>query len=153
MSSEPKIRCNAIWKLFGPHPEITLEQIDRSQSRSQIQQNTGHVVAVKDVSFSVEEGETFVVMGLSGSGKSTLVRCLSRLIDPTAGQVLIDNQDITTVSQRELKDLRRHKMAMVFQHFGLFPHRTVLDNVAYGCLLYTSPSPRDKRQSRMPSSA
>ena len=132
MSSEPKIRCNAIWKLFGPHPEITLEQIDRSQSRSQIQQNTGHVVAVKDVSFSVEEGETFVVMGLSGSGKSTLVRCLSRLIDPTAGQVLIDNQDITTVSQRELKDLRRHKMAMVFQHFGLFPHRTVLNNVAYG---------------------
>ncbi len=132
MSTNPKIRCNSIWKLFGPHPESTLAKIDRGQSRSQIQQDTGHVVAVKDVSFSVEEGETFVVMGLSGSGKSTLVRCLSRLIDPTDGQVLIDNQDITTVSQSELKDLRRHKMAMVFQHFGLFPHRTVLDNVAYG---------------------
>jgi len=132
MSTDPKIRCNSIWKLFGPHPETTLTQIDRSHSRAQIQQDTGHVVAVKDVSFSVQEGETFVVMGLSGSGKSTLVRCLSRLIDPTDGQVLIDNQDITDVSQSELKDLRRHKMAMVFQHFGLFPHRTVLANVAYG---------------------
>ncbi len=132
MPSEPKIRCNSIWKLFGPHPEKTLDQIDRSLARSEIQQATGHVVAVRDVSFSVQEGETFVVMGLSGSGKSTLVRTLSRLIDPTAGQVLIDNRDITSVSQRELKDLRRHKMAMVFQHFGLFPHRTVLDNVAYG---------------------
>jgi len=132
MSTDPKIRCNSIWKLFGPHPESTLAKIDRSLSRAEIQQETGHVVAVKDVSFSVQEGETFVVMGLSGSGKSTLVRCLSRLIDPTDGQVLIDNQDITSVTQSELKDLRRHKMAMVFQHFGLFPHRTVLDNVAYG---------------------
>lgn len=132
MSNQPKIRCESIWKLFGPHPKHTLASIDRSVSRSDIQQSTGHVVAVKDVSFSVEEGETFVVMGLSGSGKSTLVRCLSRLIDPTDGKVLIDSRDITTVSQRELKDLRRYKMAMVFQHFGLFPHRTVVDNVAYG---------------------
>ena len=132
MPEEPKIRCNSIWKVFGPHPERTLAEIDRSLSRAEIQQATGHVVAVKDVSFSVAEGETFVVMGLSGSGKSTLVRCLSRLIDPTDGQVLIDDQDITRVSHSELKALRRHKMAMVFQHFGLFPHRTVLDNVAYG---------------------
>lgn len=132
MPPEPKIRCESIWKLFGPHPKSTLAGLDHSLSRSEIQQQTGHVVAVNDVSFSVQEGETFVVMGLSGSGKSTLVRCLSRLIDPTSGQVMIDNRDITTVSHRELKDLRRHKMAMVFQHFGLFPHRTVLDNVAYG---------------------
>ena len=132
MTTEPKIRCESIWKVFGSQPERTLGSIDRSLSRAEIQQSTGHVVAVKDVSFAVEEGETFVVMGLSGSGKSTLVRCLSRLIDPTEGQVLIDNQDITGVSQSELKDLRRNKMAMVFQHFGLFPHRTVLDNVAYG---------------------
>ncbi len=132
MSAEPKIVCNHIWKVFGPKPEHTLETIDRSLSRDEIQQQTGHVVAVKDVSFSVEQGETFVVMGLSGSGKSTLVRCLSRLIDPTDGQVLIDGQDVTSVSHRELKDLRRYKMAMVFQHFGLFPHRRVLDNVAYG---------------------
>lgn len=144
MSKDPKIHCNSIWKLFGTDPKNTLEQIDRNQSRSQIQQDTGHVVAVRDVSFSVQEGETFVVMGLSGSGKSTLVRCLSRLIDPTDGQVLIDNRDITTVSQRELKDLRRHKMAMVFQHFGLFPHRTVLDNVAYGLEVRG-----EKRQARL----
>ena len=144
MSTVPKIRCNSIWKLFGPHPETTLAQIDRSHTRTQIQQDTGHVVAVKDISFSVQEGETFVVMGLSGSGKSTLVRCLSRLIDPTDGQVLIDNQDITDVSQSELKDLRRHKMAMVFQHFGLFPHRTVLANVAYGLEVRG-----EKRQARL----
>ena len=106
--------------------------MDRSLSRAEIQEQTGHVIAVKDVSFKVEEGETFVVMGLSGSGKSTLVRCLSRLIDPTEGQVLIDGNDITKASHSELKDLRRNKMAMVFQHFGLFPHRKVIDNVAYG---------------------
>ena len=99
MAEAPKIRCNSIWKLFGPREQSTLAKIDRSHSRAQIQQDTGHVVAVRDVSFSVQEGETFVVMGLSGSGKSTLVRCLSRLIDPTDGQVLIDNQDITTVTQ------------------------------------------------------
>ena len=132
MATEPKIICNNIWKVFGPNPERTLRDMDRSLSRAEIQEQTGHVVGVKDVSFSVDPGETFVVMGLSGSGKSTLVRCLSRLIDPTEGQVLIDGKDITSVSHSELKDLRRNKLAMVFQHFGLFPHRKVIDNVAYG---------------------
>ena len=132
MAQEPKIVCNNIWKVFGPNPERTLRDMDRSLSRAEIQETTGHVVAVRDVSFKVQEGETFVVMGLSGSGKSTFVRCLSRLIDPTAGQVLIDGQDITTVSHSQLTDLRRNKMSMVFQHFGLFPHRKVIDNVAYG---------------------
>ena len=114
MTTEPKIRCESIWKVFGSQPERTLATIDRSLSRAEIQQSTGHVVAVKDVSFAVEEGETFVVMGLSGSGKSTLVRCLSRLIDPTEGQVLIDNSDITRVSQSELKDLRRNKICLLY---------------------------------------
>jgi len=132
MAIEPKIICNNIWKVFGPNPERTLRDMDRSLSRAQVQEQTGHVVAVKDVSFSVSEGETFVVMGLSGSGKSTLVRCLSRLINPTEGQVLIDGNDITAVSHSELENLRRYKMSMVFQHFGLFPHRKVIDNVAYG---------------------
>jgi len=132
MANQPKIICNNIWKVFGSNPERTLRTMDRSLSRAEIQEQTGHVIAVKDVSFKVEEGETFVVMGLSGSGKSTLVRCLSRLIDPTEGQVLIDGNDITKASHSELKDLRRNKMAMVFQHFGLFPHRKVIDNVAYG---------------------
>ena len=132
MAKQPKIVCDNIWKVFGTNPERTLREMDRSLSRAEIKEQTGHVVAVRDVSFKVEEGETFVVMGLSGSGKSTLVRCLSRLIEPTDGQVMIDGNDITKVSQSELKDLRRNKMAMVFQHFGLFPHRRVIDNVAYG---------------------
>jgi len=132
MAAEAKIVCNNIWKVFGPNPERTLRDMDRTLSRGQVQEQTGHVIGVKDVSFSVDEGETFVVMGLSGSGKSTLVRCLSRLIDPTEGQVFVDGKDITTASHSELENLRRYKMSMVFQHFGLFPHRKVIDNVAYG---------------------
>jgi len=93
---------------------------------------TGHVLAVRDVSFEVAEGEIFVVMGLSGSGKSTLVRCLSRLIDPTDGQVIVNNTDVTKMNEDELRGLRRHVVSMVFQRFGLFPHRQVLDNVCYG---------------------
>jgi glycine betaine/proline transport system ATP-binding protein len=132
MTGLPKIVCNNIWKIFGPHPERTLETMDRTMSRSEVQDQTGHVVAVKDVSFQVELGECFVVMGLSGSGKSTLVRCLSRLIEPTSGEVLIDGQDVTKMGRSDLLDLRRRKMAMVFQHFGLFPHRKVIDNISYG---------------------
>ena len=105
---------------------------DRSKSRAEIQAETGHVVAVKDVSFEVKKGECFVVMGLSGSGKSTLVRCISRLIEPTGGQVIIDGEEVTQMDKKDLRNLRRHKMAMVFQHFGLFPHRRVIDNISYG---------------------
>ena len=132
MAKAPKIICNNIWKVFGPNPERTLRDMDRSLSRAEIQETTGHVVGVKDVSFKVNEGECFVVMGLSGSGKSTLVRCLSRLIEPTEGEVIIDGQNVLEASKAELNELRRKKMAMVFQHFGLFPHRRVIDNVAYG---------------------
>jgi glycine betaine/proline transport system ATP-binding protein len=132
MAEAAKISCRNIWKVFGPHPERTLKDLDRSLSRAEVQARTGHVVAVKDVSFDIAEGETFVVMGLSGSGKSTLVRCLIRLIEPTAGEVLIDGTDVTSMNRRDLMDLRRRKMAMVFQHFGLFPHRKVIDNISYG---------------------
>jgi len=132
MTATPKIVCNNIWKLFGAHPERTLATLDPSLSREAVKEQTGHVVAVKDVSFQIEQGECFVVMGLSGSGKSTLVRCISRLIEPTGGEVLIDGADVTKMSQKELLDLRRRKMAMVFQHFGLFPHRKVIDNISYG---------------------
>lgn len=132
MTNPPKISCKNIWKVFGAHPERTLASIDRSLSRSEVQEQTGHVVAVKDVSFEVQKGECFVVMGLSGSGKSTLVRCISRLIEPTAGEVIIDGVDVTKMPQKELLELRRHKMAMVFQHFGLFPHRKVIDNISFG---------------------
>ena len=132
MARPEKIVCNEVWKVFGANPERVMREMDRSLSRAQVQAGTGHVVAVKNVSIRVLEGETFVVMGLSGSGKSTLVRCISRLIDPTHGQIMIDGVDITKVSHRQLTQMRRRKMSMVFQHFGLFPHRKVVDNVAYG---------------------
>jgi glycine betaine/proline transport system ATP-binding protein len=118
--------------VFGPHPKRTLDSLDRSLSRAAVQEQTGHVVAVKDVSFQVRKGECFVVMGLSGSGKSTLVRCISRLNEPTGGKVIIDGDDVTAMNPKDLLELRRHKMAMVFQHFGLFPHRKVIDNISYG---------------------
>lgn len=132
MDGAPKITCRNLWKIFGLHPERTLRELDPALSRSEVQERTGHVVAVKEVSFEVREGETFVVMGLSGSGKSTLVRCVSRLVEPTAGHLLIDGEDVVAMNRSRLIELRRHKMSMVFQHFGLFPHRRVIDNVAYG---------------------
>ncbi|MGB0507051.1 MAG: quaternary amine ABC transporter ATP-binding protein [Pikeienuella sp.] len=141
-----KITCRGIWKVFGPSPERTLANIDRSASRADVQAETGHVVAVKDVTFEVKQGETFVVMGLSGSGKSTLVRCLTRLIEPTAGEVMIDGKDVTKFNKAELTDLRRNKMSMVFQHFGLFPHRKVIDNIAFG--LEVRGVGRDERMAR-----
>ena len=106
--------------------------MDRTASRREVRQQTGHMIGVRDVSFDVAEGEVFVVMGLSGSGKSTLVRCLSRLIEPTAGQVMINDAEVMAMSGDELRQLRRHTVSMVFQRFGLFPHRRVVDNVAYG---------------------
>jgi len=106
--------------------------LDENSARGEVQERTGHVIGVKNVSFDVQQGETFVVMGLSGSGKSTLVRCMSRLVEPTAGQVVIDGDDVVSMNERQLIELRRNKMSMVFQHFGLLPHRRVIDNIAYG---------------------
>ena len=132
VSDAPEIDCRHIWKVFGPNPAQVIKQISDDQTRSQILADSGHVLAVRDVSFAVGKGETFVVMGLSGSGKSTLVRCLTRLTEPSAGQVLIAGQDVTRLDDRQLLELRRHRVSMVFQNFGLFPHRRVLDNVAFG---------------------
>ncbi len=132
MSQETKIACKNIWKIFGTYPERTLENLDRSLTRAEVQEQTNHVIGVNDVSFEVNKGETFVVMGLSGSGKSTLVRCISRLIEPTAGEVLIDGEDIMKFNDAQLTDLRRFRLSMVFQHFGLFPHRKVIDNITFG---------------------
>ena len=130
--SDAKIVCNNLWKVFGPNPQRVMAAMDPGATRAEVQEQTGHVIAVKDVSFEVQTGETFVVMGLSGSGKSTLVRCISRLIEPTTGEVIIDGEDVTKYSARQLMELRRTKMSMVFQHFGLFPHRRVIDNIAFG---------------------
>lgn len=106
--------------------------MDKGASRDETLNQTGHVVAVRDVSLEVAEREIFVVMGLSGSGKSTLIRCLSRLIEPTAGEVIINGADVTHMNERDLREVRRHTVSMVFQRFGLFPHRRVIDNVAFG---------------------
>lgn len=127
-----KIVCRNVWKIFGAQPQRIMETLDLGWSKQDVLEETGHVVAVQDVSFEVRKGETFVVMGLSGSGKSTLVRCLTRLIDTTSGQVLIDGEDVLAMGDKELRQLRRRKMSMVFQHFGLFPHRKVVENAAYG---------------------
>ncbi len=128
----PALHVEGLWKIFGPHADKIIGTPDADLSRADLKEKTGCVAGVKDVSFDVKPGEVFVVMGLSGSGKSTLIRCLTRLIEPTAGSVVIDGIDVTAASENQLRDLRRNHTAMVFQHFGLLPHRQVIDNVAYG---------------------
>ena len=107
-----------------------IKDLDKNLSIKEVQEKTGHVVAVKDVSFSIEKGETFVVMGLSGSGKSTLVRHINRLLEPTSGKILINDQDVMELDRENLQDLRNKKIGMVFQNFALMPHRSVVDNIA-----------------------
>ena len=122
-----------LWKVFGAKAKDVPKSPElASLSRKDLKRKTGCVAAICDLSFQVAPGEVFVVMGLSGSGKSTLVRCLTRLIEPTAGEILFQGQDVVNASEKSLRDLRRHKVSMVFQHFGLLPHRRVIDNVAYG---------------------
>jgi glycine betaine/proline transport system ATP-binding protein len=118
--------------VFGPKPERALELAEGGASKAEILEQTGCTIAVRDVGFEVHQGETFVVMGLSGSGKSTLVRCVARLIDASRGSITIDGEELTTMSEEQLRHVRREKLSMVFQHFGLLPHRRVIDNVAYG---------------------
>ncbi|MBU6534582.1 glycine betaine/L-proline ABC transporter ATP-binding protein [Streptomyces sp. NPDC057245] len=129
----PVFSVSGLWKVFGPRAErVPADPELAALSPAELRSRTGCTAAVADVSFDVRKGEVFVVMGLSGSGKSTLVRCLTRLIEPTAGSIAIDGEDVRAMDRTRLRSLRRHRAAMVFQHFGLLPHRTVLDNVAYG---------------------
>src|SRR5215208_1318184 len=131
-NGDPLLRAEGVWKLFGKNADKVLGTPDADLSRAELREKTGTVVAVRDVSIEVWPGEVFVVMGLSGSGKSTLVRTLIRLIEPTAGTIEIAGKPVTGASQRELRELRRHTISMVFQHFGLLAHRRVIDNVAFG---------------------
>ena len=130
MTKTPAISCRNVWKIFGDKAEAYLASMPKTHSYSDIQKD-GYIAGVRDVSIDVHHGEILVIMGLSGSGKSTLVRCFSRLHDITGGTVEIDGTDIMSLSEKELINLRREKMGMVFQSFGLLPHRTVLDNVAF----------------------
>ncbi|MYW68405.1 betaine/proline/choline family ABC transporter ATP-binding protein [Streptomyces sp. SID8379] len=132
-ADEPVFSVRNLWKVFGPKAERVPDQAELADlSAAELRARTGCTAAVRDVSFDVKRGEVFVVMGLSGSGKSTLVRCLTRLIEPTSGSLSIDGEDVLAMDRSRLRSLRRQRAAMVFQHFGLLPHRTVLDNVAYG---------------------
>ena len=126
----PVISAKNVWKLFGPDPERYLRDMPADRGFDEIRAD-GYIAGVKDVSVDVGKGEMLVIMGLSGSGKSTLVRCFSRLHDITGGTIEVDGQDIMSLNERDLIDLRRSKMGMVFQSFGLLPHRTVLENVAF----------------------
>ncbi|MFC1982043.1 glycine betaine/L-proline ABC transporter ATP-binding protein [Chloroflexota bacterium] len=129
---EVGIFCQNLWKVFGPDPGSALELAEKGATKQEILEQTSHVVAVSDASFEVHANEIFVVMGLSGSGKSTLVRCINRLIEPTKGKILVDGVDISQVNDVGLREIRRHKLSMVFQNFGLLPHRSVMDNIAFG---------------------
>jgi glycine betaine/proline transport system ATP-binding protein len=126
------ISVKSLWKVFGPNAEKIIGSPDAELSRAELREKTGCTAAVRDVSFDIAPGEVFVVMGLSGSGKSTLVRCLTRLIEPTAGAIELEGEDLMKLDEKSLRDRRRNKFSMVFQHFGLLPHRKVIDNVGYG---------------------
>jgi glycine betaine/proline transport system ATP-binding protein len=131
-TADAALSVRDLWKVFGPKANKVVGSPLADLSRAELLAQTGCTAAVRDVSFEVAPGEVFVVMGLSGSGKSTLVRCLTRLIEPTAGRVEIDGEDVVSMSDSRLRELRRKHVSMVFQHFGLLPHRKVIDNVAYG---------------------
>ncbi|GAB7223853.1 glycine betaine/L-proline ABC transporter ATP-binding protein [Vibrio owensii] len=130
--TKPLIEISGLYKIFGRKPNSVIDRVKQGQSKDQILADTGHTVGLKDINLQINKGEIFVIMGLSGSGKSTMIRHFNRLIDPTMGQILVEGVDVMQLSPKELEEFRRHKMSMVFQRFGLLPHRTVVDNVAYG---------------------
>lgn len=134
-----KLETHGLYKVYGQQPEVALDLARRGLHPTAIFEKTGQMLAVSDVSFAVNQGEIFTIMGLSGSGKSTLVRCLNRLVEPTAGSILIDGEDICSQQAPQLRELRRSKLTMVFQNFALLPHRSVLDNVEFGLLLRGEP--------------
>lgn len=151
MTGTVSLICRRLWKVYGPHEAQALRAAgggaDVAGTIERLRGN-GHVPAVCDVSFEVRRGEIFVVMGLSGSGKSTVVRCLSRLVDPTAGEIVIDGEDLLKLTEKQLIELRRHKLGMVFQNFGLLPHLTVLENVAYPLRVQGAPRAERERRAR-----
>jgi len=141
-----KVKVEHLTKIFGKKQQQALEMIQENRSKNEIVEKTGATVGVYDASFEVNEGEIFVIMGLSGSGKSTMIRLLNRLIDPTSGKIYIDGEDIAKMDKEALREVRRHKINMVFQNFGLFPHRTILENTEYG--LEVRGVPKAERQAK-----
>lgn len=130
--TKPLIEISDLSKVFGSNPMSVVKRVENGDSKDDILAETGHTVGLRDINLKINKGEIFVIMGLSGSGKSTLIRHFNRLIDPTQGKIMVEGIDVMSLDTKELEDFRRHKMSMVFQRFGLLPHRTVVDNVAYG---------------------
>lgn len=140
------IKVDNLYKVFGKEPGQALKMLNEGHSKDEIMSETGQTVGINNVSFEVEAGEAFVVMGLSGSGKSTLIRCLNRLIEPTSGSIMVNDNDITQMNKKELNELRRKKISMVFQNFAIFPHKTVLENASYGLkIMGISKEEREKK--------
>ncbi|WP_432785886.1 Glycine betaine transport ATP-binding protein OpuAA [Oligella sp. MSHR50489EDL] len=134
-----KIEVKNIYKIFGKDPKKWLEPVKNGMSKQELLEKSGHTLGLKNISLSIDEGSIYVIMGLSGSGKSTLIRHFNRLIDPTDGRILVDGVDVMSLNKRELQEFRRKTMSMVFQRFGLLPHKTVLDNAAYGLITQKVP--------------
>ena len=130
--SQPKIYLKNLIKIYGDKPRSALKLLREGKTRDDILELTNQVVSIADISLKINRGELFVIMGLSGSGKSTLVRCINRLIDPTSGHIYIDGEDIAHVNKKRMREIRLSKISIVFQQFGLFPHKTVVENVEYG---------------------
>jgi glycine betaine/proline transport system ATP-binding protein len=130
--TKPLIQIKGLYKLFGNNPAKVMPLVHQGMSKDEILAKTGHTLGLKDINLDIYKGEIFVIMGLSGSGKSTLIRHFNRLIDPTEGVIAVEDTDVMKLNVQELQTFRRKKMSMVFQRFGLFPHRNVIDNVAYG---------------------
>ncbi len=134
-----KIEINNVYKIFGNNPQSVMPMVKEGANKEEVLEKTGHTVGLDNVSLKIEEGETFVCMGLSGSGKSTLIRHLNRLIDPTDGEIIVEGTNVMSFNKEQLIEFRRHKMSMVFQRFGLFPHKTVIQNVGYGLEMQGKP--------------
>jgi len=134
-----KIEIKNIYKIFGNTPNQVLPMVKKGAKKEEVLEETGHTVGLDNVTLSIKKGETFVCMGLSGSGKSTLIRHLNRLIDPTDGDIIIDGKNIMEFNEQELIDFRKHELSMVFQRFGLFPHKTVIENIGYGLEIQGKP--------------
>jgi glycine betaine/proline transport system ATP-binding protein len=132
METDAKIKVENLYKIFGPSPKRAFPLIEQGKTREEILEKTGNVVAVRGVSFEIQKRETFVIMGLSGSGKSTLIRTVNRIIEATSGHIFIDGEDVTQMDRETLREKRRYQLSMVFQHFGLLPHRNVVNNVEFG---------------------
>jgi len=147
MTEQPKISCRHLWKVFGSDPAGFLARHGHAPTSENFAAER-HIGAVRDVSFDVYPGEILIIMGLSGSGKSTLIRAITRLNDPTAGEIIFEGRDLLKASPAELIEIRRHKMGMVFQHFALLPHLSVLDNVAFPLSIQGVPRPQREARAR-----